>query len=72
MSLAIVAHRGVDVVVHRRLKGRRGMRWWRVRAGGVVASRLAGLNDEWNHRLSAMLAARRYRLLDASWTTTST
>jgi hypothetical protein len=49
--------KGVDVVVNRRLKGRRGMRWWRVRAGGVVALRLAILNDEWDHRLSAALAA---------------
>jgi hypothetical protein len=49
--------KGVDVVVNRRLKGRRGMRWWRVRAGGVVALRLALLNDEWDRRLSAALAA---------------
>ena len=49
--------KGVDVVVNRRLKGRRGMRWWRVRADGVVALRLALLNDEWDHRLSAALAA---------------
>jgi len=33
------------------------MRWWRVRAGGVVALRLALLNDEWNQRLAAALAA---------------
>jgi hypothetical protein len=33
------------------------MRWWRVRAGGVVALRLALLNDEWDRRLSAALAA---------------
>jgi len=33
------------------------MRWWRVRAGGVVALRLAVLNDEWDHRLAAALAA---------------
>ncbi len=49
--------KGADVVVNRRLKGRRGMRWWRVRAGGVVALRLAVLNDEWDHRLAATLAA---------------
>ena len=49
--------KGVDVVVNRRLKGRRGMRWWRVRAGGVVALRLALLNDEWDQRLAAALAA---------------
>jgi len=49
--------KGVDIVVNRRLKGRRGMRWWRVRAGGVVALRLAVLNDEWEHRLPDALAA---------------
>lgn len=47
----------VDIVVNRRLKGRRGMRWWRVRADGVVALRLAILNDEWEPRLAAVLAA---------------
>ncbi len=49
--------KGVAMVVNRRLKGRRGMRWWRVRAGGVVALRLAILNDEWEQRLSDALAA---------------
>ncbi len=49
--------KGVDIVVNRRLKGRRGMRWWRVRAGGVVALRLAVLNDEWKQRLAVALAA---------------
>ncbi len=49
--------KGVDVVVNRRLKGRRGMRWWRERADGVMALRLATLNDEWKSRLSAALAA---------------
>jgi hypothetical protein len=33
------------------------MRWWRRRADGVVALRLATLNDEWEPRLSAALAA---------------
>jgi hypothetical protein len=33
------------------------MRWWRVRAGGVVALRLAVLNGEWDHRLPAALTA---------------
>jgi len=33
------------------------MRWWRVRADGIVALRLALLNDEWNQRLAAALAA---------------
>jgi hypothetical protein len=45
--------KGVDVVVNRRLKGRRGMRWWRERAAGVIALRLAILNDEWEQRLAA-------------------
>jgi len=49
--------KGVDIVVNQRLKGRRGMRWWRVRAGGVVALRLAVLNDEWDHRLPDALVA---------------
>jgi hypothetical protein len=49
--------KGVDIVVNRRLKGRRGMRWWRARAAGVVALRLAMLNDEWGQRLPAALAA---------------
>lgn len=49
--------RGVDIVVNRRPKGRRGMRWWRARAAGVVALRLAVLNDEWGQRLPAALAA---------------
>jgi len=33
------------------------MRWWRERAAGVVALRLAVLNDEWDQRLPAALAA---------------
>lgn len=41
--------KGVDVVVNRRLKGRRGMCWWRVRAEGLVALRVALLNDTWDH-----------------------
>ncbi|GAC1646318.1 MAG: hypothetical protein NVS4B2_35590 [Chloroflexota bacterium] len=49
--------KGVDVVVNRRLKGRRGMRWWRERAAGVVALRLAILNDEWEQRLPEAHAA---------------
>jgi hypothetical protein len=49
--------KGVDIVVNRRMKGRRGMRWWRARAAGVVALRLAVLNDEWEQRLSAALSA---------------
>jgi hypothetical protein len=49
--------KGVDIVVNRRLKGRRGMCWWRKRADGVVALRLALLNDEWEPRLAAVAAA---------------
>jgi hypothetical protein len=49
--------KGVDIVANRRLKGRRGMRWWRCRADEVVALRLATLNDEWEQRLAAALAA---------------
>lgn len=52
-----VGEKGVDVVVNRRLKGRRGMRWLRARADGVVALRLALLNDEWDDRVPAALAA---------------
>jgi hypothetical protein len=49
--------KGVDVVVNRRLKGRRGMRWWRERASGVIALRLAILNDEWEQRVRDAHAA---------------
>jgi hypothetical protein len=49
--------KGVDLVVNRRLKGRRGMRWWRERAAGVVALPLAVLNDEWEQRVADALAA---------------
>jgi len=40
--------KGVDVVVNRRLKGKRGMRWWRERVEGMVALRVALLNDAWD------------------------
>jgi hypothetical protein len=49
--------KGVDIVVNRRLKGRRGMRWWRERASGVIALRLAILNDEWEQRVRDAHAA---------------
>lgn len=49
--------KGVAVVVNRRLKGRRGMRWWRERAADVIALRLAVLNDEWDQHLTAALVA---------------
>lgn len=52
-----VVEKGADIVVNRRLKGRRGMRWWRARAEEVVALRLALLNDEWECRVTARTAA---------------
>lgn len=48
--------KGVDVVVNRRCKGRRGMKWWRDQADAVVALRVAELNDEWDQRLAAALS----------------
>lgn len=48
--------KGVDVVVNRRLKGRRGMRWWRERIEGMVALRVALLNDTWDHLIPPALA----------------
>ncbi len=50
----------------RRLKGRRGMRWWRARAAAVVAPRLAHLNGEWDQRLARARAAWNHRHFDAS------
>jgi hypothetical protein len=47
--------KGVDVVVNRRFKGKRGMKWGRDRAEGVLALRLAELNDEWLSRLTPAL-----------------
>ena len=47
--------KSVDVVVNRRFKGRRGMKWGRARAEGVVALRVAELNDEWRHYLTPIL-----------------
>jgi hypothetical protein len=49
--------KGVDVVVNRRFKGKRGMKWWRARADGVLALRVAHLNEEWDQRLPLALAA---------------
>jgi hypothetical protein len=49
--------KGVDVVVNRRLKGRRGMRWWRTRVEGMVALRLALLNDTWDQVTPLALTA---------------
>jgi hypothetical protein len=50
--------KGVDVVVNRRLKGRRGMRWWRDRIEGMVALRLALLNDTWDQSIPPTLTAQ--------------
>ena len=47
--------KSVDVVVNRRFKGRRGMKWGRARAEGVLALRVAELNDEWRHYLTPIL-----------------
>jgi hypothetical protein len=49
--------KGADLVVNRRCKGRRGMRWWRERLEGVVALRVSVLNDEWASQVTAPLAA---------------
>ena len=43
------------MVVNRRLKGKRGMKWWRREAERVVALRVARLNGEWDQRLAAVL-----------------
>jgi hypothetical protein len=51
--------KGVDVVVNRRLKGQRGMRWWRARVEGLVALRLALLNEAWDQSLSLALSAQQ-------------
>lgn len=50
--------KGVDVVVNRRLKGRRGMRWWRERVEGLVALRVALLNDAWDRLVPPAVAAQ--------------
>ena len=50
--------KGVDVVVNRRLKGRRGMRWWRERVEGVVALRVALLNDAWDCLVAPTVTAQ--------------
>jgi hypothetical protein len=49
--------KGVDVVVNRRLKGKRGMRWWRERVEGLVALRVALLNDAWDRLVVPTLTA---------------
>jgi hypothetical protein len=50
--------KGVDVVVNRRLKGRRGMRWWRDRIEGMVALRVALLNDAWDRLVPPALTVQ--------------
>jgi hypothetical protein len=51
--------KAVDLVANRRLKGKRGMRWWRDRVEGVTALRLALLNNEWDHDVGPALAAQQ-------------
>jgi hypothetical protein len=51
--------KGVDLVANRRLKGKRGMRWWRERVEGVTALRVALLNDEWEHDVGPALIAHQ-------------
>lgn len=48
--------KGADVVVNRRLKGKRGMCWWRDRIEGMVALRVALLNDAWDALIPPALA----------------
>lgn len=38
--------KAVDVVLNRRVKGRRGMRWWRVNADAITVLRTRILNDD--------------------------
>ena len=47
--------KSVDVLVNRRCKGKRGMKWWRDRADEVLALRVAELNGEWDQRLPRAL-----------------
>lgn len=49
--------KSVDVVVNRRFKGKRGMKWWRDRADEVLALRVAELNGEWDQRLPRALVS---------------
>lgn len=49
--------KGVDLVANRRLKGKRGMRWWRDRVDGVTALRVALLNHEWDQTVGPTLTA---------------
>ena len=38
--------KGVDLVLNRRFKGRRGMRWWRANANAIVTLRTHILNRQ--------------------------
>ena len=51
--------KGVDLVANRRLKGKRGMRWWRARADGITALRVALLNHEWDQDVGPALIAHK-------------
>jgi len=51
--------KGVDLVANRRVKGKRGMRWWRERVDGVTALRVALLNNEWEHDVGPALVAHQ-------------
>lgn len=51
--------KGVDLVANRRLKGKRGMRWWRDRVEGITALRVALLNDEWERDVGPTLRAHQ-------------
>ena len=47
------------MVVNRRLKGRRGMRWWRERIEGLVGVRVALFNDPWDHLIPPALTVQQ-------------
>lgn len=47
--------KGVDLVANRRLKGKRGMRWWRSRVEGVTALRVTLLNNDWERDVGPAL-----------------
>ena len=51
--------KGVDLVANRRVKGKRGMRWWRDRVDGVTALRVALLNNAWEHDVGPALVPRQ-------------
>jgi hypothetical protein len=49
--------KGVDLVINRRFKGRRGMRWKRANADRIVALRVLELNGDWDAYWRACKAA---------------